>query len=275
MKISVITPSYNQGRFIGNCLASVQSQTGDFRVEHIILDNCSTDASADALKHYQASHGSVDLQLFIEADQGQSSAINKGFCLATGDIVCWLNTDETFKDDVLCQVAEYFTTHPEVDVVFGDCDFVDADGRLLKQKREFFFSKSMLLFYGCYIPSCATFVRRNVVDAGLLLNPGFKVVMDFDWYVRIARAGYRFAHLPATLATFTWHEANISSNLVARRKSERLLVQDQNIGIPGPGWLRAPIYFLMLRLWQSVRVTRRFIELVKQRRALPRTQIEG
>ena len=115
----------------------------------------------------------------------------------------------------------------------------------------------MLVFYGCYIPSCSTFIRRRVIDAGLLLLPEFKVTMDFDWYVRIAKAGYRFAHMPATLASFTWHDTNISSTFVDRRRLERRLIQDRHSGISGPAWFRTVYCETMRYLWIAVRITRR------------------
>lgn len=259
LKISVITASYNQGAFIHKCLASVRAQAGDFAVEHIILDNCSSDKTIQALADYQADHGQVDLKLIVEPDGGQTSAINKGFSMASGDIVCWLNTDEWYSDGALAQAAEFFENHPNIDVVFGDCDFVDSQGELVKRKREYFFHESMLVYYGCFLPSCATFVRRRVLDDGIFLDPAFKVTMDFDWYVRISKAGYRFAHLPATLASFTWHDSNISSTLVARRKQERRLVQDRYSGVPAPDWLRTVVYGAMRHFWLAVRVVRRAV----------------
>lgn len=257
LKISIVTPSFNQGRFIGKCLESVCAQRGNFRVEHIVLDNCSTDETEQALAHYQTHHGDVDVRIFVEPDGGQTAAINKGFSLATGDIICWLNTDEWYEPEVLSSIAAFFNRHPEVDVVFGNCNFVDTSGQVVKRKREFFFSQSMLLYYGCYIPSCATFIRRTVIQSGLFLSPEFKVTMDFDWYVRIAKAGYRFAHMPVTLAIFTWHENNISSTFVERRLFERRLVQDRYSGVHGPAWFRTVVYAMMRYFWLAVRVLRR------------------
>ena len=258
MKISIVTPSFNQGRFIEKCLLSVRAQQGDFSVEHIILDNCSTDTTGEALANYIADPGTVDVRVFVEPDGGQTAAINKGFCLATGDVICWLNTDEWYENGALAKISNFFTMNPDIDVVFGDCDFMDSNGELVKRKREFFYSESMLVFYGCFIPSCATFICRRVIDEGVMLNPEYKVTMDFDWYVRIAKAGYRFAHLPVTLASFIWHENNISSNFIERRMFERRLVQDRYSGVPGPGWFRTFIYGVMRYFWLAVRVSRRF-----------------
>ena len=256
LKFSIITPSYNQGRYIDKSLASVRDQQG-FAVEHIILDNCSTDSTLKSIEDYQKNPGEVDVRAIIEKDQGQTSAINKGFSLATGEIVCWLNTDEWYEPDTLTRVSQFFIEYPDVDVVFGDCDFVDSAGNLVKRKREYYFSKSMLLYYGCYIPSCSTFIRRKVIDDGVLLNAEFKVTMDFDWYAHMAKAGYRFAHIPAKLASFTWHETNISSTFVERRLFERRLVQDQYSGVRGPDWFRTIFYGAMRYYWLVVRVIRR------------------
>ncbi|MCF6237093.1 MAG: glycosyltransferase [Gammaproteobacteria bacterium] len=259
MKISIITPSYNQERFIGRCITSVRKQVGIFEVEHIILDNCSNDETAQKLQAYQVSPSKIDVRVVIESDAGQTAAINKGFSMATGDVVCWLNTDEWYEDGALAKIVDYFETHSGVDVVFGDCDFVDTTGKLVKRKREYFYSESMLIYYGCFIPSCTTFIRRRVIDDGVFLNPEFKVTMDFDWYVRIAKAGYHFAHLPVTLASFTWHDANISSIFIERRKVERRLVQDRFSGVKGPRWFGTLVYEFMRYFWIGIRVVRRLV----------------
>ena len=219
LKFSVITPSFNQGQFIHKCINGVCAQEG-VSVEHIILDNCSTDATYTILQNYNNNHAKVELNIIVEPDNGQTVAINKGFLMATGDIVCWLNTDEWYEDDSLFIVSQFFNTHLDVDIVFGGCDFVDIDGKFIKRKSENFFSESMLLYYGCFIPSCSTFVRRRVIDAGILLNPEFKVNMDYDWYLRMSKLGYKFANIPNNIASFIWHENNISSIFSKRRLQE-------------------------------------------------------
>lgn len=253
MKISIITASFNQGAYIQKCIDSVRNQTGDFLLEHIILDNCSTDETAAILDDYKNNPAHVDVKIIIKPDKGQTSAINDGFAMASGNVVCWLNTDEWFEDGALQLVADYFRANPDVDVVFGDCDFVDTKGHLVKQKREFFFSKSMLVFYGCYIPSCSTFLSRKILDQGIYLNPEFKVTMDFDWYVRIATAGFKIRHIPKTLASFTWHDANISSVFSSRRKEENLLVKERYSNVKGPRFFRRCFYFAMEIFWIAMR----------------------
>ncbi len=259
MKISVVTPSFNQGQFIGRCLESIRNQKGKYSIEHIVLDNCSTDSTVSILDEYKKSSLPENIRIIVEPDEGQTAAINKGFSLASGDIVCWLNTDEWYYEGALAKVADYFAAHPEVDVVFGNCSFVDTTGKVLKEKREYFYSESMLLYYGCFIPSCSTFVRRTVIDKGVVLDPQFRVTMDFDWYVRIAKSGFVFVFLKENIAAFTWHETNISSIFVERRKEERLLVQETHSSITGPVWLRKSMYEILRYYWTGVRIMRRFI----------------
>lgn len=258
-KFSIITPSYNQGPFIKKCLNSVQDQNGKFLVEHIILDNCSTDGTKNILEDYQKNHAGIDLHVYIEKDSGQTAAINKGLQIATGDIVCWLNTDEWYEPGTLQKVKDFFDLHPGVDVAFGNFDFIDSAGNLIKSKKEIFFSKAMLMYYGCFIPSCATFVRRSIIDRGLLLRPEFKVAMDFDWYVRIADAGYRFAIINEKLASFILHDSNISSTLAKRGKQEQKNVRLEFSQIRGPIFFRVLAFNALHYYWIAARVIRRAI----------------
>lgn len=260
LKISVITPSFNQGKFIGRCLDSVISQRGNFKVEHIILDNCSTDSTQKILSQYKKNHENIEIYIFTESDNGQTSAINKGFSLATGEIVCWLNTDEYYSENALQSVVDYFERNPSTDILFGDCNFVNECGVIVKRKREFFFSKNMLLYYGCYIPSCSTFVKRCILDKNIFLDPTFKVNMDFDWYMRLADAGFKFDHIKNIIASFTWHDTNISSNFKKRRLQERYLVQNRHSFFNKLKPLDYIIYFIARYYWIILRNIMRIIK---------------
>ena len=259
LKISVITPSFNQGAFINRCLESVRAQRGDFAVEHIILDNCSTDETVQALTNYQSNHGDVELQIIIEKDGGQTAAINKGFSLATGDVICWLNTDEWYEEGALVKVVNYLNEHPEADVVFGGCNFVDIIGRLIKQKNEFFYVQSMLVYYGCFIPSCATFIRRRVIDAGVFLDTSYRVSMDHEWYCKIAINGFIFRPLKTIIANFTCHNTNLSSNTpLAKRHVEWNKTRLKYGGISFlPNNIRLKLFDLYQWAWVIARVVYR------------------
>jgi glycosyltransferase involved in cell wall biosynthesis len=226
VKFSIITPSYNQGRFIRDCIESVRTQTG-VEWEHIVTDAGSTDETLEVLRQYP------HLQWISEPDKGMSDGINKGFLRATGDWVMWLNADDYLLPGALVKVAEFAAKNPAADVIYGDVDFVDGGRQLIRHKREHGFDFNVLLFYGCYIQSTATFLRSKIIQAGHLLDVDYRVVMDFEYYVRLARLGYRIQYAPGALAAFRWHETNTSAVQHQRRYEERLRVQRQHLQLTG------------------------------------------
>jgi len=248
VKFSIVTASYNQGRFVRDCIESVRTQ-GGVEWEHLVQDAGSTDETQAVLKEYP------QLQCVIEKDKGMSDGINRGFLRASGDWVMWLNTDDYLLPGALQKVAAFAESNPAVDVIYGDVEFVDAGKQLIRHKREHRFDFNTLLFYGCYIQSTATFIRRRVIEAGQLLDIDYRVCMDFEYYVRLARLGYKFAHLAEPLAAFRWHETNTSAMQLSRRQEERLRVQRQQLELSGrPRWLQNPRVLAMLyRVYQIKR----------------------
>lgn len=251
MKFSVITPSLNQGRFIRDCIESVRAQV-EAEVEHIVVDGCSTDETVAILKSYP------HIQWTSEPDRGQTDAINKGFRQARGDWLMWLNADDYLLPRTFARVAQFAQAHPQADVIYGDCDFVDKQGNIVKRKREGDFSYWMLLFYGTFIPSTATFYRRKLVDAGHLLDASQKVSMDLEYYLRLAQAGFRFEHLPQPLACFRWHETNASSVHRARGRQEFRALQRHYLGLRRLRWLdNEPTLCVLHRGYQARRFAQR------------------
>ena len=204
-RISVSTPSFNQARFIGQCIRSVQEQ--DYpNVEHIIFDGGSTDGTLDVLRRYENV-----VRWKSEPDKGQSDAINKGFRAVTGDIVGWINSDDWYTRGAFRQVADYFHKHPEADFVYGNCFFTDADGRVLRRFRTMPYKWEWLLFTGLLIPQPGFFVRRRVLEDCGLLDIAFRNVMDYEWWLRIARR-HPPHFLDRYLAYFRIHETSISGS---------------------------------------------------------------
>jgi glycosyltransferase involved in cell wall biosynthesis len=230
MKFSVITPSLNQGRFLRDCVESARAQTG-VEVEHIVVDACSTDDTVAILKSYP------HLLWTSEPDHGQTDAINKGFRRATGDWLMWLNADDYLLPGAFARVAEFAQARPHVDVIYGDSDFVDETGAVVGRKREGDFDFWMLLFYGPFIPSTATFYRRTLIDGGYLLDASQKVCMDFEYYLRLAQAGFRFEHLPEPLACFRWHATNASTVHRSRAIQEFRILQRRYLDLRGLRYL--------------------------------------
>ena len=237
MKFSIVTPNYNYGRFLRKALESVFAQAdapGAPEIEHIVIDGSSTDDSVQILKDWAASSaaspaakaGRYTFSYVSEPDKGQTDAINKGLRRATGDVVAWLNADEWYEPGALSKMAAAFERRPKADLIYGEVRFVRPDGFTIRVKRDHRFSSFVLLWNGCYISSAATFWRRRILDAGDYLDASYKVCMDFEYWVRLWRHGYRFSFLPAILASFTWHEGNVSEVFAARRREERNKVQD-------------------------------------------------
>ena len=241
MKFSIITPSYNQGRFIRDCIESVHTQTG-VEWEHLIQDAGSADETHAVLQEYP------HLKCVIEKDGGMSDGINRGFLRATGDWLMWLNTDDYLLPNALAKVAAFAARQPDADVIYGDTEFVDSGKKILQHRREHDFNYNVLVYYGCYIQSTATFFRRNVIQAGHLLDVNYRVCMDYEYYVRLARLGFRFNHLPEALAAFRWHGTNTSSTNVRRRLDERWQVKREHFERTGQRFLK-PVWVMQTLLY--------------------------
>lgn len=216
--ISVITPSRNSGEFLEDAILSVARQEGVV-VEHVVQDSLSSDNTLAILRQYP----SVRWQW--ESDCGQSDAINRGFLRSSGDLVGWLNADDYYLPGGLSAIALAAAEHPEADVFHGDCVFVNGEGSITRSKVEHEFDPDILFYFGCYIPSTATFFRRRVIERGYLLDCDFRVCMDFEYFVRLAGSGFQFHYVPQFVAAFRWHESNISLQNVERRAHERREVQ--------------------------------------------------
>lgn len=229
--ISVITPSYNGAAYLEDALLSVKRQSA-VTAEHIVVDAASTDGTLAILQRH--SH----LRWISERDGGQSDAINKGFLMATGDLVGWLNADDYYLPGGLAAIARAAEEHPDADVLYGDCLFVDPAGRVVRSKVEHDFDPQVLLNFGCYIPSTSTFFRRRLIERELLLDCNYRVAMDFEFFARLARLGCSFRYVPQFIAAFRWHHDNVSLRNVERRAVERRMVQRAAFGGEQPPWLR-------------------------------------
>lgn len=191
---SVITPSWNQGPHIETCIRCVlDQQDSDF--EHLIIDNCSTDATPQILARHP------HLKLIVEKDRGQSDAINKGFRAASGEIICWLNSDDAYPEGTFRKLREAFAD-PSVDVVFGDVLQVAYDGTTDQRSPASFARREDLVRWwssDARLHQPAVFFRRSVVEAIGLLREDLHLVMDYEYWWRMSEK-FRFHYLPEVLA---------------------------------------------------------------------------
>lgn len=200
MKISVISPSFNQAQFLPHNLRTVSGQTG-IELEHILVDPGSTDGSLELAQ--AASHAI----LIAEPDRGQSHGITKGFERATGEVLCWLNSDDMFPSpDTLKKVADAFAANPDADIIYGGVDFVDEEGAFLRKgfvnKNSETLLKSFHQQVGIVQPG--VFWRRRVFDELGGPSEDYNYCMDYEYWVRMADAGFKWVYIDETLAHHRW-----------------------------------------------------------------------
>jgi glycosyltransferase involved in cell wall biosynthesis len=204
-KISIVTPSFNQGAFIEEALISVKQQNYP-DVEHIVVDGASTDQTVEILRRYAGTPGWEHLRWISEPDRGQSDALNKGFRLATGSIVGWLNSDDRYRRGCFATTTQGFARHSGADVLYGDYAWMNVRGRITSIRREIEFSRFILSYHHVlYIATVSTFFRRRLFDDGNFLDVNLQYAMDYEFFLRLAEKGYHFQHLPSVLADFRWH----------------------------------------------------------------------
>jgi glycosyltransferase involved in cell wall biosynthesis len=200
-KISIVTPSYNQGKFIEETILSVLQQ-GYGNIEHIIIDGGSTDNTLEVLKKYK------HLQWMSEPDEGQSDALNKGFRLASGDIIGWLNADDMYTPGTFEDVAKHLSNN-SVDAVYSNVLFVDGKGDSLRKMKVHKPVRWLSLIH-CYIPSTTFFFKRRILDAGIMIDKEMHISMDKDFFANIFYSGYKVIYRNTYYAKFRWHESNKS-----------------------------------------------------------------
>lgn len=180
LKISVITVSYNQGRFIEDNILSVLNQNYD-NFEHIIIDACSKDNTLDILKKYK------HLNWVSEPDNGQSDGLNKGFRKATGDLIVWLNSDDAMCDGAFAVLNDFFINNPDKYVVTGNQIVIKGDGSIDHRIPADTFSYEQLLNTRRYsVMQNSTVWRREIFNSVGYLDETFHYNMDYELFLRIA-----------------------------------------------------------------------------------------
>jgi len=200
LSISIITPSYNQGRFLERTIRSVLEQretAGPF--EYLVMDGGSRDESIGILERYGA-----ELAWVSEKDRGQADAVNKGLARARGEIIGWLNSDDIFYPGAVAAAAGFLARRPDVDVVYGNGNHIDEQDRVIEPypTEDWDFER---LKERCFLCQPAVFFRRRMVERFGPLGVRWHYALDYEYWLRLGKSGARFARIGALLAGSRLH----------------------------------------------------------------------
>jgi glycosyltransferase involved in cell wall biosynthesis len=213
--ISIVTPSFNQGEFLAATIESVISQAGDFTIDYIVIDGGSTDDSIDIIGRYDAlvrtsvfpvNCRGLTYRWVSESDKGQADALLKGFRMANGTILSWLNSDDVYLPGALQSVAGIFNDSPETGLVYGDANYCNSEGTAIGRYRTEEFDYDKLAWFN-YICQPSTFFRKKVFDAVGGLDATLHFAMDYDLWVRIGKH-FTCYYLPEFLSMYRLHESS-------------------------------------------------------------------
>jgi glycosyltransferase involved in cell wall biosynthesis len=230
LKISIITPSYNQANFIGQTIKSVLDQKGPFELELIVIDGGSTDGTVDILRGFGQS-----IKWISEKDAGQADALNKGLSRATGDIIGWVNSDDLYQAGALASVAEVFAAQPAAQWVYGKVRIVDARGMEIRRwitgyknwaMRRYSYPR---LLAENWISQMGVFWRRSAWLAVGPFRTDLHYCMDYNYWLRLG-ARWPGIFIDKYLAAFRWYPSSKSGAGFGRQFKEELEVATQAAG---------------------------------------------
>jgi glycosyltransferase involved in cell wall biosynthesis len=201
MRLTIITPSFNQGQWLEQTIISVLEQSWD-DLEYMVIDGGSQDGSVEIIRRYEKY-----LAYWVsEPDNGQTDAINKGMKRATGEIVAYLNSDDRYTPGTLTFISNCFGQSGELDFLYGDTEFIDGSGKKLGVHKEIRFDYLMGCFFGFgpIMPQPSTFWRRKIFDEVGYFDASYHYNMDGEFFAR-AVAGRKVRHVDRVLSQTRLH----------------------------------------------------------------------
>ena len=211
--LSVITPSFNSVRFLGETIDSVAALRTAH--EHIVVDGGSSDGTVSLL----AESGVPGLSWVSEPDRGQTHAVNKGLARARGELLAWLNADDAYVPEHVEGAVDTLLADPTIDAVFGFMDIVDEQGRLIKRYRCLPFSWRRYLYSGDYLPTPTVIFRRSLLAQAPRLDERYADAADIDFYLRLLR-GAKVRRLRRPLVRFRYYPASKTGSNISLQQRE-------------------------------------------------------
>jgi glycosyltransferase involved in cell wall biosynthesis len=227
-KISIITPSFNQGQFLEKTMLSVLNQNYP-NLEYIVIDGGSNDDSLEIIKKYEKY-----LAYWVcEKDNGQSDAINKGLRIATGDLVGWQNSDDIYTQGSFRKIGSTIIAMGLADMIFGNIYVMDKNYEIKREVRYIPTKYECLFYIKASIPNQACFWRRELLNSSGYIDPSLVYCLDLDLWVRLTR-NIKTRHIREFLGAYVFHGETKTAMLDSIHRRERQLIIEK-YGFPSRG----------------------------------------
>lgn len=207
IKVSIITPSYNQGEYIEETIESILGQTYK-NIELIIVDGKSTDNTHKVLDKYK---NIENVKIIIESDKGQSDAINKGFKIATGELVGWVNSDDLLEPDCIDKVVSEYYKNPKASIIFGNIMLIDSKGKDIKMVSANPISYEYLLNKNPDVNQQGSFYNSKLLKQVNYLDEDIHYTMDYDLWLRLLKENNSVSIINEVIAKFRLHNTSKTS----------------------------------------------------------------
>lgn len=241
-RITVITPSYNQGEFIERTLRSVLEQ-GYPNLQYLVMDGGSSDQTVEILERFRERYPE-SLSFVTEPDRGQAHAVNKGLARADGEIIGWLNSDDTYAPGALQAIASAFSERADCDVIYGHARYISEDDQDLGPYPTRTAFDPAILAHECFLCQPTVFMRKSQLDEGFSLDENLQTCMDYDLWIRLGRVA-RFSFLDRLLASSRMHPAN-------KTMVQRTIVFDEVFSVVKRHYGRLPRSWALGRAFHTV-----------------------